>query len=109
MDPDVEPLRISAVWPPGHPIRGKVQDLSSQPVLGVTITLNDGQTRRTNANGTYEFRGLPKDQTYAVTPSLEGYHFRPPMQIVELDYYAAGWDIDFVALKGYTVYLPSVQ
>jgi len=72
----------SAVFALGGPntfvIYGTVTKAAGLGMGGVTMTLSPiGLTAMTQANGKYQFGGIPNG-TYSISPSMPGYSFRPP-------------------------------
>ena len=52
-------------------IRGRVLDMTGQPVAGATVTLNNGEKTSADEKGNYYFSGLTKQGKYIVTASSE--------------------------------------
>jgi len=62
-----------------HAISGQITSENGAGIKSVTIALSGGESRltMTDANGNFNFPNLAAGETYAVTPSLDGYEFTP--------------------------------
>ena len=69
---------------PKASIGGRVADAAGKPLAGVTLTLGgDAQAVvKTDAEGNFNFEGLPGGGSYTLTPSLAGYTFDPAVQTI---------------------------
>ena len=65
---------------PAVRVSGRVLDVNSGAVIGVTLTLSGSQsgTVQSDAGGNYAFNNLPAGGTYTVTPSRNADRFVPP-------------------------------
>lgn len=72
-------------------ISGQVQDSSSNPIFGVTISAGAGGSATTNATGTYAITDLSVG-TYILTPTKPGWVFVPPTRTVTVPPDATGQD-----------------
>lgn len=85
--------------PASFDISGQVRDESNQPVGGVKIVDQSGQTVFTDANGNYAFHSLaPGD--YDLAPAKSGLVFSPAMSSVNLP--GEGNPVDFTAITACT-------
>ncbi|HEX3557712.1 MAG TPA: FG-GAP-like repeat-containing protein, partial [Pyrinomonadaceae bacterium] len=66
--------------PPTFSIGGRVTDVNSNAVPGVSVSLGGAQsaTTTTDADGNYSFAGLAQGSDFNVTPALDGFTFTPP-------------------------------
>ncbi len=78
---------------PTYAVSGRVLDVDSNPIPGVTISDGVGHTATTGPDGAYVLSGLPAS-TYTITPSKSGYDFSPPSRTVSVPPNATG--VDFV-------------
>jgi hypothetical protein len=96
-----------------YSILGRVTEnnVSQDPIDGVTVRLNTGATTVTAAGGYYSFDNLPAG-TYTVTATLGGYTFFPPVRTAALPVDAT--NVNFVGSLGvgpgsHLIYLPVLQ
>ncbi|MCA9995482.1 MAG: PD40 domain-containing protein, partial [Anaerolineales bacterium] len=83
-------------------ISGRVtENGTGNPIVGVTITTNKGQTALTNSSGNYIISGLASD-TYTVVASKSGYGFVPIAPSVTVPPSQTG--IDFIGAGAADVY-----
>ena len=95
-----------------YTVEGRVNDESGDPVEGVTITLNGGESPRettTNSTGTYQFTSTPSGM-YVVTATKDGYSFSPRFQQINVaggnftqNFIASGVGGDDFAISGRVV------
>jgi hypothetical protein len=64
-------------------ISGRIVDTSGEPLPGVIISTDKGQSTSTDDNGRYYFSNLDPD-TYIITPQKAGYLFVPSLRPVTL-------------------------
>lgn len=89
------PLAIGA---PSFVVRGQVTNSNGQPVSGVVVTGESGQTATTDASGEYT---LPVDAGEAsLAPAKTGFMFSP--SVIDLDVSGDVSDQDFIAVPGST-------
>jgi hypothetical protein len=60
-----------------HTVSGRITDENHNGIDGATVTLNNGQSITTDADGHYLFADLPGGITYTLRPSAPGYTFSP--------------------------------
>lgn len=67
-------------------ISGTITDTNSNPLGGVVMSLEGGQSRivTSKADGTYSFPNTPINNFYVVTPQLANYTFSPPYRAFSL-------------------------
>ncbi|HKG12984.1 MAG TPA: carboxypeptidase regulatory-like domain-containing protein, partial [Pyrinomonadaceae bacterium] len=68
-----------AATPLRFAIRGRITDVNSTGLQGITVSLTGSQTATTTtaADGSYSFPSLAADGTYTVTPSFPDFAFTP--------------------------------
>ncbi len=80
-----------------HPlgISGRIVDTLGEPLPGVTVITDKGQSTITDVNGVYGISNLDPD-TYVITPAKAGYLFLPLLRLVTLP--PSAFQQDFTAV-----------
>ena len=72
--------------------------ISGDVYAGVNVYIDADHSAITDSSGKYTITGLPNNNTYTITPSLNGYSFDPPSQTFTIQDYNI-IEVDFVATK----------
>lgn len=74
-------LKLVLVETTSFTASGQIQDAVNNPIAGVTISTNMGQTAVTDNGGNYLITDLIAG-TYTITPTLSAYSFDPPFRTI---------------------------
>jgi hypothetical protein len=81
-----------------YAIKGSVTDVHGKPIAGTEVDLTGGGlalSRKTDANGYYEFPEVPENSDYRVTSAKSGYYFSPAVRNTgPLTSYIDGWNFE---------------
>jgi hypothetical protein len=70
--------------------------ISGDVYAGVNVYIDADHSAITDSSGKYTITGLPNNNTYTITPSLNGYSFDPPSQTFTIQDYNI-IEVDFVS------------
>ena len=93
----------------GQCVSGSVVDSKGQPVTGVTINSNSGDTTITSGQGEYVLQNLPEGVN-EIIPNLDGRTFSPPSQMINIyDSNLTGYDFVLDQEKYPVILLPGIM